>query len=286
MDIPIYIINLKHRKKRLFLTLHELQKLDLFNNIIIHKATDKEKAKEEKFKYITKVANNNIENNLTSLNIIPTWGAVGCAISHINCWEDIKKKNFSYAIICEDDIKINDIESFKYSLNKAMRLINTNNPIFITFNSKTGVTNYIDDDLASITSHFTNTSFYMINCNAVDELLKILPLKFQIDLEIGMKIKTHNCKLYLLKNTGVTNYNHKSDSQYYFLTFNELFNIFSFNLPEEIINKIYNYLPTKESILKKSNYEYNFGYNLNNYYGYSYGYDYPVNINPLYGPAH
>ena len=64
MDIPIYIINLKHRKKRLFSTLNELQKLDLFNNIIIHKATTKEQAEKERFKYITQKANDNIVNHI------------------------------------------------------------------------------------------------------------------------------------------------------------------------------------------------------------------------------
>jgi len=280
MDIPIYIINLKHRKKRLFSTLNELQKLDLFNNIIIHKATTKEQAEKERFKYITQKANDNIEKKLTSLNIIPSWGAVACAISHFDCWKDIKEKCYQYAIICEDDIKIDNVDKLKYSLYKCLQLLKQNKPYFITLNSLTNAGPIYDENINYINGHFTNTSFYMINYNAVDELLKILPLTYQFDLEIGLKKDKHKCTLLNCTHTGVNNYIYPSDIQYYFITENELSNTFqqvNNFLPPELVKKIFFFLPKRNELSSKlTHYLYGYEYNINHLYGYNYGYDYPI----------
>jgi len=274
MDIPIYIINLKHRKKRLFSTLNELQKLYLFNNIIIHNATTKEQAKKERFKYITQKAENNIEKNLTSLNILPTWGAVACAISHIDCWKDILKKNYDYAIICEDDIKISDIDKLKYTLSKCKSIMKKKTPCFITLNSLSS-NDYLygEEDVYFMKSHFTNTSFYMINYRAVNELLKILPLTHQFDLEIGLKKHKHSCKLLKCTNTGVNNYVYPSDIQYYFTTIIELFNTFkqvNNYLPMELVEYIFFFMPNKNDLQSNlTNYLYGYETNINHLYSHN-----------------
>ena len=32
----------------------------------------------------------------------------------MECWDEIIKYNYKYAIICEDDIKVENVEEFKY----------------------------------------------------------------------------------------------------------------------------------------------------------------------------
>ena len=183
IDCPIYVINLKENEKGLVRTLRELRKLDIFKNIQIVEAVNKEEAKECAYKYITHEAFKNITTNFESTNILPTWGAVGCAISHKNCWEDMLNKNFNLAIICEDDIKINDIEKFKYTYFDCLyKTINYERSIFTTFNSIINSTYF-----GQINGSFTGTSFYMINKSCAKNLLKIFPITEQFDLEIGKK---------------------------------------------------------------------------------------------------
>ena len=98
-NLYILIINLKKRKDRLQNVKKELSKSELINknNIIIVDAIDSENAKKEKYNYITQEAYNNILFG-KSTTLLPTWGAVGCAISHIKCWDLIVEKYSSYFI--------------------------------------------------------------------------------------------------------------------------------------------------------------------------------------------
>ena len=246
IDCPIYVINLKENEKGLLRTLRELRKLDIFNNIQIMEAVNRKNAKLNAYKYITHEAYQNIEVKLKSTDILPTWGAVGCAISHKNCWEDMINKNFRIAIICEDDIKISNIEKFKYAYyNCLYKTLDYKTSIFTTFNSKSNNT-YFD----RITGCFTGASFYMINQTCARNLLKIFPIKQQFDIELSSRryeigIDIFNISSYV---SAITNYEHQSSVQYYFIELHLLLKCLKNKLPTEIIERIYFFSLKKEDI--------------------------------------
>ena len=245
IDCPIYLINLKENEKGLLRTLKELRKLNIFNNIQIMEAVNRVNAKCNAYKYITHQAYENIEVNLKSTNILPTWGAVGCAISHKNCWEDMINKNFRIAIICEDDIKISNIEKFKYAYYDCLyKTIGYTSSIFTTFNSKSNST-----DFGRINGCFTGTSFYMINLNCAINLLKMFPIEQQFDIEIGKKKYDIGINIYNISNkvTSITNYEHQSSVQYYFIELDLLLKCLKNNFPVEIIEKIYYFTLKKKT---------------------------------------
>ena len=255
INCPIYLINLKENEKGLIRTLRELRKLDVFKNIQIVEAVNKEEAKKDACKYITHEAYDNITNNLKSTNTLPTWGAVGCALSHKNCWEDMISKNFNVAIICEDDIKINDKNKFKYAFYKSLyKTINYSQSILTTFNSIVNTTYYG----GLINGSFTGTSCYMINKKCAVNLLKIFPIKEQFDLEIGKKKYDIDVHIYNVTNkiSSVTNYEHISSVQYYFIELEFLIECLRIKLPNEIIEKIYYYTPKKCDLILIGNYGY------------------------------
>lgn len=268
---PIFLINLPDKEDNLLRSLRELRKLKLFNNIIIKEAIDKKKAKELQFKYITKIAYNNIENNLSSCNILPTWGAVGCAISHMNCWEEIVNKNYEYAIICEDDIKVNNIQDFNYCYYNSLKYIQTNDPVFISFNSKIDTT-YNVDMIQQFYGIFTGLSMYMINLNAAKNYLKLKPFTNQIDIEMSYNNYCLNCQSWFYKYGGISNFEHISSVQYYFLNFQELYDILKDILVFDVIKIIYSFLPTRDKLLEYP-YGYHHNYNYHNNLGYNITYD-------------
>lgn len=269
IDCPIFLINLKDKEDHLLKSIKEIRKLELFDNIILKEAIDREKAKLYQYKYITKHAFNNIEKKLEDLNTLPTWGSVGCAISHINCWKDIIKNNYKYAIICEDDIKVNNVNNFKYCYYDSLKIINNQGPTFISFNSKVGVSYHIEE-IQTINGTFTGTSFYLLNLECANKLLNMIPLTQQIDVSIGYNIYQLQLNAFFYRNSGISNYDHLSTVQYYFIKYEDLFNELEEYFPEELIIKIYEFLPKKEHF--KKNY---YGYNN---YGYNNYMDYHINI--------
>ena len=259
IDCPIYIINLKENERGLLRTLRELRKLSIFNIIQTTEAVNKKKAKKYYHKYITFEAYENINNKLKSTNTLPTWGAVGCAISHKNCWQDMINKNFNLAIICEDDIKINDETKFKHTYYDALyKTYNDEFSRFTTFNSIPNTTYHG----GAINGIFTGTSFYMINKKCAYNLLKIFPINEQLDLEIGKQKYKININLYNISNkiSSITNYDHISSVQYYFIKLPVLINCLKNRLPIEIIEKIHYFTPKKKDLILVGNYGYNFNY--------------------------
>lgn len=259
-DCPIYIINLKHKEKDLIRCLREIRKLDIFKNIIITEAVNKEEAFVLSYASITKQAYNNIEVSLKSIDVLPTWGSVGCALSHKKCWEDIVKKNLKYGIICEDDTKITNISNFKYAfyncLNKTIKHSNKySNGCFTTFNSKINKTLSYDNKIMGV---FTGTSFYMIDNNCAKKLISLFPITNQIDVEIGLNKESINLFNIPTNESGVGNYDHISSVQYHFIELKALINCLNKILPTELIEIIYNFLPKKNRLIN----------NYGGYYGY------------------
>ena len=202
-DPIVIIINLHNRPNRFLYTLNNLRKVNL-NNIIIRKeACSQERAKKEYYKYITMEAYNNI-NNLKNTIIIPSWGAVACAISHIECYKYIIDNNIKSAIICEDDLSIDNLHKFRLYLNHGMNIIRQNNHtnVFINYNGKELINHvyYYDDDLNNnnnnieglfpINNFFKNSQFYMINNKMAKTLFSnLIQIKYQIDVQISVLLK-------------------------------------------------------------------------------------------------
>ena len=107
MNFNFLLINLHSEKKRLLSTLDELYKIEQSDTIIRIEACDNIKAEQISYRYISQNAEENIKNPI-STGILPNYSAVGCAISHINCWKYIVDNDMDGGFIIEDDIQIND----------------------------------------------------------------------------------------------------------------------------------------------------------------------------------
>tara|TARA_B110000037_G_C17119124_1_gene505022 strand:+ start:2281 stop:3093 length:813 start_codon:yes stop_codon:yes gene_type:complete len=265
----IIVINLHNRPNRFLNTLNELRKQNLHDYIIRKEACSIERAKKEYFKFISIKAIENI-NNLKSTIILPTWGAVACAISHKECWKYIIDNNLPYAIIIEDDLEIIDKYKFNINLNRSLDVVKqylTDN-LFITFNSKIRNSNSLNN-VEKINNAFTNCQFYIINNNMATNLYSnCINITYQIDIQIGLTIKKFNNnytdKCLNFNDSGICHSKKfKSDIQYYFLKYEDLQCL---NLDDDIIHHILTFLPNKKNIINYEFYDDNFNEILYNNY--------------------
>ena len=257
-DAPIYIINQKKRPERFFSTINELSKVNLNNFIIRKEGCSPERAKALKYEYISEEVQENIDNELVSCTILPTWGAVGCAISHIEIWKEMIENNIKYAFILEDDNIIYDKDKFLWMYNKALKKIKKTEyiPILISLysNINENYKTFIEDNIYIPTDFFTGLSCYFLSCYGARELIKkIVSLRLQIDLEVGNIFKNNNgldkFKIHIYENCGIKqNEKFYSDVQFHFLTTEEIYNLFK--IPYEIADKIFYYLPQKDILYK------------------------------------
>ena len=226
-----------------------------------------ERAKKECDKYISLDALNNINYKLQNTLIIPTWGSVACAISHMECYKYIIDNKLKFAIICEDDLEVIDVKKFKISFNQGITIVNkylndvnsTSKNILLTFNSdKVNLHNndnkVNNDYLEKITGPFKSLQFYIINYNMAKNLYyNLKPFVYQLDIQIGFLIRrvsnhysVHNNILYNFKNCGIIHSKQfKSDVQYHFITLKDLQCI---KLSNDILYKILSFLPNKKNL--------------------------------------
>ena len=184
MNNLVFLINLHQRKERLNHTLNELKTVNLSNTVIRIEGCDSKKAEMLKHEYSCIDVYNNKEVKLKSLNIIPTWSSLGCAISHVQCWKSILDMNIDYALICEDDLHIIDKNKFLYNYNYGNNFLKNNinksdNPIFISLDGKCKDKHLIKDNIYSIHGPFIGTACYIINKYMAKLLLNIIPFKYQ-----------------------------------------------------------------------------------------------------------
>ena len=268
IKLPFFVINLKNRPDRWNSTLNQLDKIEpLIDKIIKINATNAESAKRQKYNYLSKMAYHNLQDT-KSTSIIPTYGALGCAISHIFCWKYMIKNKINCAIICEDDLHIKDeslcydiLESY-YSIRELESKHMFNN--IISFDANTEKAQYkLYNKMYNLyqinTGHITKLHFYMLNLNCAEYLLSnILPITFQIDVQICKKfIGACKYNLFLFnKETGLTEQKKfTSNVQYFIPTLKFIKKIFEniFDSDGCIAEKIFSYL----------NYNFN-DYNVNN----------------------
>lgn len=253
MDFKTYVINLDEYPNKLNKTIYNLNSIGI-TNIEKIQAVDRFAAEKLSENYITYEAYKNIM-NVKATTILPTWGAVGCAISHIKAWEKIMDSNDDFAFVCEDDIDIYNIIKAKYRMKHALHLYNKNkkqdDAIIILFNAEC-IYHTTNTDINSIQyidkSLFKKTHFYLINKQACKYFkTNILPLTYQIDIElskINAKTYSSTIKVYNIKNSGIDQLNdYESTVQYRYLKLNELLFIFYSKLPKSLINILYEYIP-------------------------------------------
>ena len=262
--ISILLINLETNDNRKQHSMEQFQKCNLDRNVHIIKATNPQEAKTLKYNYISQYANTNLEKNFKNDAILPTWGAVGCAISHSRCWEYIIEQDLPYALICEDDIEITDTDIFLFSVNKAI-MYHKN---FIYDNSLPGLNNnnsycYKGKNLMTlidaqplnkttidgrVLTPFTHSHCYIINQECCRYFLhKLIPITYQIDYQMGFlaQKEPNNVFIYNIINGGTKQSNKfYSDTQYIFLSLSSLKKILT-NIPDEACEIIHKYLPQK-----------------------------------------
>tara|TARA_Y200000002_G_C22659185_1_gene654912 strand:+ start:229 stop:1023 length:795 start_codon:yes stop_codon:yes gene_type:complete len=253
---PIFLINLKKNTDRLIYSLNELSKVDLNEYITRKEACDVDRAKKLKYEFISEKVEDNIDKELLSCEVLPTWGAVGCAISHLEIWKMIVDDNIKFALILEDDNEVYDIDKFKWCYYDALKKMRKSEYIsyFISFCSETNKNErtYIGENLYSPKGHFIGSSFYFISfCAAKDLLKKLSSITLQLDLEISnvflYKNNLDKLKIQIYDKSGVRqNESFPSNVQFYFWEIEDLYNFFK--IPLEIAEKIYFFLPKKHLI--------------------------------------
>lgn len=263
----VLIINLQKRTDRLINVYKELDSINLSDSTIRIKAINSEEA----YNYIDKLGDIAISNILDIKNtcIIPNLSALGCAVSHMKCWKYILDNNLDDGIIVEDDIKIMDQKHFNFDLcvirNTILTDIKTQStqPFFLVINpkinDKVSATYYgywyddmnrdiIKNKVYTLTKPFTGTYFYYINRHMAKYLLENLTkLTYQIDIEIGLLANRHynNNMFYAYNTDNLGTVELGTDIQTYII---DLFYLEQSlrdisNIPKEITNIIYTYIP-------------------------------------------
>lgn len=252
-DYNKFLINLNNRPERLISSLKQLKKVGLSDYIVRVEGYDEKMSKAVMSEYMSKEAYNNIKNVKNVYNL-PNFRALGCAISHIKCWEYISEKATKNNFIIEDNIEIKDEIEFKIDINKLQNIIedNLNKPLFITFNAEQLVFNNnffksnLDNCLDKIKNPFIGMNFYYINVRMARLLLKhINNITNQIDIEVGLlanKIYSPRNDFCIFNTNSICrNKKFISDIQFYVLSIDNLNDIL--NLPEDICKNIYDYIP-------------------------------------------
>ena len=274
MKTDCYIINLNSKKNKFNKIKNNLNNLKLDLNIIRFEAINSKFAKKNMSKYCSYEAYENI-NNISNNNILPTYNAVGCAISHYTCWKKLIHSEEEYCFIAEDDIEIVNKNQFIFSINNVLTIIkNSINPIIITFNSvfKGGNTTSINNNNNSIINNLSketyylknnkyiqklsinqslyNTHFYLINKKAAQLIVNnILPIKYQIDVQLGLFSYYYLLDIYTIKKSGVIQDNSVSQVQYYFYKKEELQEIFKMYWNIDISNLIFSFLKKRSDLV-------------------------------------
>jgi len=135
----VLVINLPNRLNKMNHVIQQLIKVNLHQNIIRINAYNEIYAEQNKFKYITLRARDNIKSSNNSI-VLPNYQSLACCLSHRKTWKYIIDHDLPFAIIVEDDIEIINIEKFLFQYNHSLRILENYNDkdlkMMITLNSK------------------------------------------------------------------------------------------------------------------------------------------------------
>ena len=284
---PFFLINLSKRKKRLLSSINQLESLDLDNPIIKMKAVSGDKIIGDFQRYLSIQSYENIINKYGKTALIPTWNALGCAISHLNCWKKIVDYNFQYAFIVEDDIEIINKNQFLQQLHTCIKCMKKQpgipmefkifpNPKLYLFNSNISQNaynyKYYSDNISIIKGKFTGIHFYAIDLEAAKILIKnMLPFKFQVDIQMSM-IATQKNITVINVGGNLIRQNSKFETDVQIPIYNANFShklSTMFHISRDMTDLIIEFLGNKETSYKPANQILNnFSFAYNNYSDY------------------
>jgi GR25 family glycosyltransferase involved in LPS biosynthesis len=152
---------------------------------------------------ITTSARNDIINIHQGVYRYLTYGALGCALSHLIIYNKVIKElnDTDYVLILEDDVTIKN--NFLNILKDHINTIPNFDMLYLGYHQYS-VKNEFDDNIVGIPETIYGTFGYIINKKAALELIKLFPLDYQIDTEIPKVFD--NLNVFFLKDQLVTSY--------------------------------------------------------------------------------
>lgn len=182
----IYYINLDRRTDR---NAHMTQLLKNYNLDGITEritAVDGSKLDMDKIPHdiITQDGIEDAKNKKQRVFVPMTPGAIGCAMSHRNIWQIIAKSDLKSALILEDDVYFDPaisakLEAYKVDWPKSYDVI------FLGYSSATIKNIYeMYNDLFYRTKREYGLFGYIVSKKGAEKLLKIFPIKNQLDTEM------------------------------------------------------------------------------------------------------
>jgi glycosyl transferase family 25 len=216
MISKIYYINLDRRPDRDNNVKTELGKINYNGPVERISAVDGRKLiiKDLLDELITSEGKNDALNKNAGLYYIMTPGAIGCALSHRNLATKIieEMSDNNYVLILEDDVVLED--DFMNKLNKYIKDMPKFDMLFIGYHMKQN--KMVGDSFYDKPLKLWGLFGYIINKKGASELLKLFPLKYQIDTEMHKLYNNNNLEIYSLKenNRLVKSPQSQEDSQY------------------------------------------------------------------------
>ena len=211
-SLTIHLINRHDRPQRLLSSLTEIRKLTGSHLINLVNAVTPQEAENQRHRLITREAYQNIQNRGPSTLVLPTWGAVACAASHYQCWQNSTWSDHSFHLVLEDDIHFSDLETFQFDLMRALDILKseqyasdntsmTERPTIFLFNSSArNYTKQLDNGLESVIGQFTKTHCYLLNYKAAKYLQEYCHrFTYQLDIQIGLLSKIEANKQFGLR---------------------------------------------------------------------------------------
>ena len=263
----VYLINRADRPQRLLHALGQLRAVRLADCVTRIEACTPEHARQERFARFDKRAVENIERGGDRTDLVPTWGAAACALSHHRCWERIAAAGAKGpALIVEDDIEMTSAPHFMFCLQKARCALKLRADATVSccpphvwlFGSNNRGAGHppdrqLEQSTYAIDGIFTGLHCYLINCAAAKLLMRYCSLfTYQVDVQIGQLVKDLQHEQYERERLCVLNSIHSgvtqsaqfdTDVQPMNPTLRCFARMFRAKCPESISRHIVSYLP-------------------------------------------
>jgi len=188
MDIKIYWINLERSKDRKLRMNKQFKKFNIINHERIE-AVNGKKIKEYKFKMPEK-----IEKNLDKYKNV-----LGCTLSHLKCIKKAYENNDQICMVMEDDICLETIPKWKYTLKDLISKAPKNWDILHLSMSNYKVAqslfNMEQDFIKRNIDHY-GTVAYLINRKGIEKIYK----KYELDNEPNLKLNYDSINIITAEN--------------------------------------------------------------------------------------
>lgn len=254
---PVLVINMEHKKHRFMKCVDRLSRLG-FKNIVRIKAVTPQEARRHKLNFFTSKAYKNIQSFMSiNTNIIPTWAAAACAISHLKAWHYASHRPEEVFIVVEDDIFIRDEECALIHIYEAFLQCSGLNLFFFNSIDKLVFNNFslFTDksfhegtfyEIPGYTQSLIKSHFYMASKTCMWLMAQnAYPIEHQIDTHIT-KIMKLRCQLIVWNTThdcSIYQEDHVSTVQFYrFKTIIDLYDVFESRLPMESCRIVFDFL--------------------------------------------